>query len=71
MAAPPRKRSTEESRAWTRYMGIGAQLIGMIGICVGIGLYADSQLGTNPWITIVMSLVGVIGGLYVSVKDLL
>ncbi len=52
-------------------MGIGAQLIGMIGICVGIGLYADSQLGTNPWITIVMSLVGVIGGLYVSVKDLL
>lgn len=52
-------------------MGIGAQLIGMIGICIGTGLYADAQLGTNPWLTIVMSLIGVVGGLYVSVKDLL
>ena len=52
-------------------MGIGAQLIGTIGVCIAIGLYLDGQLGTNPWITIVLSLIGVVGGLYISVKDLL
>ena len=52
-------------------MGIGAQLIGTIGVCVFIGLYLDGQFGTNPWITVALSLVGVIGGLWVSVKDLL
>lgn len=52
-------------------MGIGAQLIGTIGVCIFIGIWLDGQLGTNPWITILLSLVGVIGGLWVSVKDLL
>jgi F0F1-type ATP synthase assembly protein I len=52
-------------------MGIGAQLIGTIGVCLFLGLYLDGQLGTNPWLTVLLSLVGVIGGLYVSLKDLL
>ncbi|MBB4078416.1 F0F1-type ATP synthase assembly protein I [Lewinella aquimaris] len=60
-----------DARAWTKYMGIGAQLIGTIGVCIFIGIWLDGQLGTNPWITILLSLVGVIGGLWVSVKDLL
>lgn len=68
---PPSTPKGDDARAWTKYMGIGAQLIGTIGVCVAIGLYLDGQLGTNPWITIVLSLIGVIGGLYISVKDLL
>jgi F0F1-type ATP synthase assembly protein I len=52
-------------------MGTGAQLIGTIGVCIFIGLYLDGQLGTNPWLTVLLSLVGVVGGLYVSLKDLL
>ncbi len=68
---PSPKPAADNGRAWTKYMGIGAQLIGTIGISIFIGIWADGQLGTNPWITILMSLVGVIGGLYISVKDLL
>ncbi|NJB84770.1 F0F1-type ATP synthase assembly protein I [Lewinella marina] len=68
---PAPKRNTNDARAWTKYMGIGAQLIGTIGVCIFIGLWLDGQFGTNPWLTILLSLVGVIGGLYVSVKDLL
>lgn len=52
-------------------MGLGAQLIATIGISVAIGLYLDGQFGTNPWITVAMSLLGVVGGLWVSIKDLL
>ncbi len=67
--SPPKP--ADDGRAWSKYMGIGAQLIGMIGVSIFIGIWADGYFGTNPWITIVMSLVGVLGGLYVSVKDLL
>ncbi|WP_116107896.1 AtpZ/AtpI family protein [Lewinella sp. IMCC34191] len=52
-------------------MGLGAQLIGTIMVCVFLGHYLDGQFGTNPWITVVLSLVGVVGGLWVSIKDLL
>ena len=52
-------------------MGIGAQLIGMIGVCIALGIYLDGYFGTNPILTVVLSLVGVIGGLWVSVRDLL
>ena len=52
-------------------MGIGGQLIGSIGICIAIGIWADGYFATDPWLTVVMSLVGVVGGLWVSIKDLL
>jgi len=52
-------------------MGIGGQLIGTIGVSVFIGIWLDSYFDTNPWLTIVMSLIGVVGGLWVSIKDLL
>ncbi|MCP9235643.1 AtpZ/AtpI family protein [Lewinella sp. JB7] len=68
---PPPPDPKHDARAWTKYMGIGAQLIGTIGVCIFIGLWLDGQLGTNPWITILLSLIGVVGGLWVSVKDLL
>ncbi|PPK85861.1 putative F0F1-ATPase subunit (Ca2+/Mg2+ transporter) [Neolewinella xylanilytica] len=68
---PPSKPKGDDGRAWTKYMGLGAQLIATIGISVAIGLYLDGQFGTNPWITVAMSLLGVVGGLWVSIKDLL
>lgn len=52
-------------------MGVGAQLIGTIGVCVFIGYQLDAALNTNPWLTVALSLVGVVGGLWISVKDLL
>lgn len=68
---PPRTDRNHDARAWTKYMGIGAQLIGTIGVSIFIGIWLDGYFGTNPWLTIALSLVGVIGGLWVSVKDLL
>ena len=68
---PPKRRDEEGPAAWLRYSGIAGTLIGTIGVCLGLGLWADSAWGTSPWLTIVGSLVGVVGGLYVSLKDLL
>ncbi len=68
---PPSGPKGNDARAWSKYMGLGAQLIGTIGVCVFIGIWLDGQLGTNPWLTIAMSLLGVIGGLYISIRDLL
>lgn len=52
-------------------MGIGAQLIGTIGVGVFVGIWLDGQFGTNPILTVILSLVGVVGGLWVSVRDLI
>lgn len=54
-----------------KYSGLAVQLLFTIGAFVALGLWADGQLGSSPWLTIVGSLVGVIGGLYVALKDLL
>ena len=52
-------------------MGIGVQLAGTIGACVLLGLFLDGQFDSSPWFTVALSVVGVVGGLYVSVRDLL
>ena len=64
------KPPTRETAAWMKYSGLAVQLIFTIGIFLGLGLWADGQLGTKPLLTVVGSLVGVIGGLWVALKDL-
>ncbi len=54
-----------------KYSGLAVQLLFTMGLFIGIGLWADGQFGTSPWLTVAGSLVGVIGGLWVVLKDLL
>jgi len=44
-------------------------MIGVLLVCVFAGIYFDDWLGTDPILVIVMSLVGVAGGLYLALKD--
>ena len=57
------------TRNWMKYSGMAFQMIGVMLACVFAGIYLDSWLGTNPIFTIVMSLIGVSGGLYAAIKD--
>lgn len=61
----------ETTRNWAKYTGIAGQLLGTIGICVFLGIWLDGHFATTPLLTVVLSLVGVIGGLYVAIKDFL
>ncbi len=54
-----------------KYSGMAFQMIGIILAFVFGGIYLDGWLETGPLFTVVMSLLGVAGGLYISLKDFL
>ncbi len=61
----------EQGRSWMKYSGMAVQMIATILVFVFGGVYLDEWLGTDPWGTVVLSLLGVFAGLYVSLKDFL
>jgi len=52
-----------------KYSGMAFQMIGVMLAFVFGGIYLDGWFGTSPILTIVMSLLGVAGGLYLALKD--
>ncbi len=54
-----------------KYSGMAVQMVGVLLVFVFAGTSLDKWLDTDPWFTIVMSLLGVSGALYVSLKDFL
>jgi F0F1-type ATP synthase assembly protein I len=59
----------EAARSWMKYSGMAVQMIGVLLAFVFAGKYLDQWLDTDPWLTLVMSLLGVGSALYVSLKD--
>ena len=66
-----KKEARKATRNWMKFSGMAFQMIGVLLACVFGGIYLDDLLGTDPILTIVMSLVGVAGGLYLALKDLI
>jgi hypothetical protein len=54
-----------------KYSGMAFQMIGIMLAFVFGGIYLDRWLDTGPILTVVMSLLGVAGGLYAALKDFL
>ena len=53
-----------------KYIGLGFQLIVVIGVFVLLGLELDKMLSNQiPFITIIMSIIGVVASLYHVIKD--
>lgn len=71
---PPLKQPEKEevrkaTRNWMKYSGMAVQMIGILLAFVFAGKYLDEWLGTDPWLILVMSLLGIGSALYVSLKD--
>jgi len=52
-----------------KYTGLGFQMLAIISISVFLGIKLDQWLHTPQIFTIVLSLVGVVGGIYLAIKD--
>ena len=52
-----------------KYSGMAIQMIGVMLGFVFAGIYLDKWLDTSPWLLIVMTLLGVAGGLYSALRD--
>jgi ATP synthase protein I len=68
-----KKKTTGESVAETLrellpYTNLGWQLVASILLFFGAGYGADALLETKPWLTIVLSIVGIVYGLTSVIK---
>jgi F0F1-type ATP synthase assembly protein I len=66
---PEKEEVRKATRSWMKYSGMAVQMIGVMLAFVFAGKYLDQWLGTDPWLVLVMSLLGVGSALYVSLKD--
>lgn len=72
---PPerKKKSTAESisetlRELLPYTNLGWQLAASILLFFGAGYWADAILGSKPWLTVVLSVIGIVYGLTTVIK---
>ena len=73
MAKVPKAiKKQKPTKSFLKYSSLGFQLLGIILGFTYLGHYIDQKLDSNtPWFTILLSLVGVAGGLFLVLKDLL
>lgn len=68
MGEEPKK--DKKSNAYVRYSSMGLQMGIIIGFFTWLGTYLDKkQMNDTPVWTIVLSLFGVAGGLYLIIKE--
>ena len=63
-------RSDDEKSPWS-IAGMGFQLVATTLLFAGMGYLLDREFGWSPWGLVVMTLIGMIGGLYLLIKEAL
>jgi len=64
----PEVKTDEGSSLWS-LAGLGLQFAGTAALFALMGYALDRQMGWSPWGMISLSMVGVIGGLYLLIKE--
>jgi F0F1-type ATP synthase assembly protein I len=59
-----------EPSPW-RYAGVGLELAGVVAVLAWLGYAFDNWRGTAPWGVLAGSTIGVVGGLYNLVKQVI
>mgnify|MGYP000964120483 CR=1 FL=1 len=54
---------------WGRYAGLGMEIL--VGVVLGlvVGWWLDGKLGFSPWGTVIGTMLGLAGGMYLLIKQ--
>ena len=55
--------------SWLRYSTLGVQFAVTLVVFVLLGTWADRRFGTDPWLTVTGSLVGIGAGMYLLIRQ--
>ncbi len=67
-----KQKTTKKVNVFARFSSAGIQMAVVIVGAVFLGQYLDSFLESEtPWMTILFSLIGVFGGLYLIIKEVI
>lgn len=61
---PPSRNKTNAANNWLAYTGMAFELFGIIGVFAAIGYFLDKQFSTQPFLLILLILVGTAGAFY-------
>lgn len=62
-------KSSKPTNTALKYTGIAFQMLAIIVFSVFIGIKLDGWLHTSDIFTVVLSLMGVVVGIYIAIKD--
>ena len=63
--------STADAKSAWRYAGVGLQFAATTALFTLMGYGLDRKMGWSPWGTVGLTMVGLIGGLYLLIKEAL
>ncbi len=67
----PKNSHKKSANAYARYSGLAFQMVAVLGLAIWLGGKADAYFQTSqPWFTVGMVLLGLIGTLLAVVRDL-
>lgn len=67
----PKQKPKGNDNAYLKYSGMAFQMAASILLCAFLGQWLDGYFETGQILTIVLTLFGVFGGLYLALKDFL
>jgi len=70
LSAPESKKPAGEKSPWS-FVGLGVQFVGTTLVFAFIGVYLDKHNGWSPWGVITCTMIGLVGGFYLLVKEAL
>ena len=62
-------RLASDDRRTLRWLGLGMEFIGVMGIFTYFGSVADKKFQTDPWLMITGLITGFIGMMYLLIKE--
>ncbi len=67
---PPPPPGSGRLQALMKYSGLAFQMLGIIGGSAWLGYWLDGRLGTSPWLTIGLLLLGVFVAVFQVIRSL-
>lgn len=58
-----------DGREFYKYAGTGFEFAGVLGVCLYLGYLADERWDSEPWGLLIGAAVGLVGGIYLLVKE--
>lgn len=67
----PGKRDSDDDANWGRFAGVGLEIAVGVGIGAAAGYWLDKRFGTSPWCLVSGSMLGLAGGMYLLIKEVM
>jgi F0F1-type ATP synthase assembly protein I len=63
------EKAPDADPGWGKHLGVGLQILVGVGLGYFVGNWLDRKYGWTPWGVIVGTMLGLVAGMYLLIKD--